>query len=311
MSQLFSVLFLRDSADAVKNPPMLTTDLIKLNNLQLAGKLVSDELSLGIQASRRTGAGTEFEQFRHYVPGDDPKRIDWKRFAQTDQYLVRESSTESNQQVRLLVDLSGSMNYAEAGISRLNYAKILLASIAYLSNRQADQLSLYSLQNGVVQSLIPAGKGNGPSSFQKIVATLEMAVASGAWQNDSASVPEFGRKQTELLIIASDFLQVGNEWLNLIRSVAGPRREIIIFQLLGDQELNFDLSGFYRFQDLETGREVELQAEAVRDQVRERARNYFSRLDRALRLPHVRLIRVRLSEPIAGVLTQFLTGKQR
>lgn len=292
---------------------MLTTDLIKLNNLQLAGKLVSDELLLGVQASRRSGAGTEFEQFRHYVPGDDPKRIDWKRFAQTEQYLVRESATESNQQIRLLLDLSGSMNYAEAGVSRLNYAKILLASLAYLSNRQADQLSLYGLHNGAVQTLLPAtGAGSGPSSrFQKLVATLETVNASGAWSSRQASFPEFGRKQAEMLIIASDFLQVGEEWLSLIRNVAGPRREIVIFQLLGDQELAFDLSGFYRFQDLETGREVELQAEAVRDEVRARATAYFSALDEALRLPHVRLIRARLSEPIALVLTSFLTEKRR
>ena len=284
---------------------MLTTDLIKLNNLQLAGKLVSDELLLGVQRSRRAGAGTEFEQFRHYVPGDDPKRIDWKRFAQTGHYFVRESATESNQQVRLLLDLSGSMNYAEAGISRLNYAKILLASLAYLGNRQADQLSLYGLQNGAVQVLIPAGK----QVFQKIVATLETVSASGTWFSQQTSFPEFSRKQAEMLIIASDFLQVGEEWLNLIRNVAGPRREIVIFQLLGDQELNFDLNGFYRFQDLETGREVALQAEAIRNQVRERATDYLNTLDEALRIPHVRLVRVRLSEPIALVLASFLTEK--
>jgi uncharacterized protein (DUF58 family) len=286
---------------------MLTTDLIKLNNLQLAGKLVSDELLLGVQTSRRSGAGTEFEQFRHYVAGDDPKRIDWKRFAQTDQYLVRESATESNQQVRMLLDLSGSMNYAEGGISRLDYAKILLASLAYLSNRQADQLSLYSLHDGLMQTLVAPGK----QAFQKIVSTLAIVEASGAWQNQQASFPEFGRKQAEMLIIASDFLQIGEEWLNLIQKVAGPRREIVIFQLLGDQELDFDLSGFYRFRDLETGREVELQAEAIRDSVRERATTYFNRLDQTLRIPHVRLIRTRLSDPIAQVLTSFLTGKKR
>ena len=285
---------------------MLTTDLIRLNNLHLAGKLVSDELLLGVQTSRRAGAGTEFEQFRHYVPGDDPKRIDWKRFAQTNQYLVRESATESNQQIRLLLDLSGSMNYAEAGISRLSYAKILLASLAYLGNRQADQLSLYSLHNGSVQTLVPAGK----QFAQKIVATLETAKASGTWSSQQTSFPEFSRKQAEMLIIASDFLQVGEEWLNLIRNVAGPRREIVIFQLLGDQELNFNLNGFFRFRDLETGRDVELQAEAVRESVREQATAYFSRLDEALRIPHVRLIRVRLSEPIAPVLTGFLTGRK-
>ena len=287
---------------------MLTTDLIKLKNLHLAGKLVSDELLLGVQTSRRAGAGTEFEQFRHYVPGDDPKRIDWKRFAQTNQYLVRESATESNQSIRLLLDLSGSMNYTEAGISRLNYAKILLASLAYLGNRQADQLSLYGLHNGAVQALVPAGN---KQVLPKIVATLETAKASGSWSSQQTSFPEFGRKQAEMLIIASDFLQVGEEWLNLIRNVAGPRREIVIFQLLGDQELNFDLNGFYRFRDLETGRDVELQAEAVRENVRERATAYFNRLDEALRIPHVRLIRVRLSEPIGPVLTNFLTGKLR
>lgn len=284
---------------------MLTTDLIKLNNLQLAGKLVSDELLLGIQTSRRSGVGTEFEQFRHYAPGDDPKRIDWKLFAKTDQYLVRESATESNQQIRLLLDLSGSMNYAEAGISRLNYAKLILASLAYLSNRQGDQLSLYALQEGLFQPLVPAESRLGPSPrFQKIVATLERAKAVGDWHH--TSVPPFGRKQTEMLIIASDLLQVNDEWLNLIRSVAGPRREIVLFQILGDQELNFDLSGFFRFQDLETGREVELQAEAVRDTVRQRASAYLTELETALRIPHVRLIRARLSDPIALVLKRFL-----
>ena len=282
---------------------MLINELIKLNNLQLAGKLVSDELMLGIQASRRSGIGTEFEQFRHYTPGDDPKRIDWKLFAKTSHYLVRESATESNQQIRLLLDLSGSMNYAEAGVSRLQYAKILLASLTYLANRQSDQLSLYTLENGAITPLVPAGK----QALQKIVATLETARASGAWENRAVSVPEFSRKQAELLIIASDFLQVDDEWVKLIQSVAGPRREIVLFQILGDQEMNFSMSGFYRFQDLETGKEIELQADAIRDTVRERASVYLTNLEESLRIPHVRLIRVRLSEPVALVLKQFLT----
>ncbi|MBD2704112.1 DUF58 domain-containing protein [Spirosoma sp. BT702] len=281
---------------------MLTQDLIKLNNLQLAGKLVSDELMLGVQQSRRSGIGTEFEQFRHYVPGDDPKRIDWKLFAKTGHHLVRESATESNQQIRLLLDLSGSMNYAEGKISRLQYAKILLASLAYLTNRQGDQLSLYALQQGSVKPLVPSGK----QAFLKIVAQLEAARAEGPWSNQGDVIPEFGRKQNEMLIIASDFLQVNDEWVNLIQKVAAPRREIVLFQLLGDQELDFSMSGFYRFQDLETGKELELQADTIRETVRQRATDYLASLDESLRLPHVRLIRIRLSEPIALVLKQFL-----
>jgi len=287
---------------------MTTIELIKLNNLQLAGKLVSDELLLGIQHSHRTGVGTEFEQFRHYVPGDDPKRIDYKRLAQTGQYYVRESSTESNQHVRLLLDLSGSMNYQEAGVARLQYAKILLASLAYLANRQGDALSLYGLQNGAVQPLVVAGRQAGSSSrFQKIIATLETVKASGLWTNADTRFPEFSRKQSELLILVSDFLQADEEWLNLIRSIAGPRREIVIFQLLGNEEMEFNLSGFYRFQDLETGREVELQTDSIRATVRQGMANYLTMLETELRLPHVRLIRARLSDPVALVLREFLT----
>jgi len=284
----------------------LATELVKLNNLQLAGKLVSDELLLGIHGSKRSGIGTEFEQYRHYQPGDDPKRIDWKLFARTDKHLVRESSTESNFQVRFLLDLSGSMNYVEKGVSRLDYAKILMASLAYLGYRQGDQMSLYSLQNGALQTLVPAGK----QSFQKLLYGLQKAEAAGQWLNESPRFPEFQQKDKELLIMVSDFLQVGQEWLDLIKVIASPRREIVIFQVLGDQEVDFNLTGFYRFKDLETGREIEVQAEAVREAFQQTATDYLQKLEEALRIPHVRLIRVQLSEPIAMVLTNYLTGKK-
>lgn len=283
----------------------LASDLVKLNNLQLAGKLVSDELLLGIHGSKRSGVGTEFEQYRHYEPGDDPKRIDWKLYARTDKHLVRESATESNLQIRFLLDLSGSMNYTEQNVSRLDYAKIILASLAYLGYRQSDQMSLYSLHNGALQTLVPAGK----QAFQKVLFALQTAKASGQWMNANPRFPEFQQKQKELLVMASDFLQVSDEWLQLIKHVANHRREIVIFQLLGDQEMAFDLKGFYRFKDLETGREIELQAEAVKERFQQAAADYLMKLDEALRIPHVHLIRVRLSEPIAMVLKSFLAGR--
>ncbi|RAK03210.1 uncharacterized protein DUF58 [Larkinella arboricola] len=284
----------------------LTTDLIKLNNLQLAGKLVSDELLLGIHASKRSGSGTEFEQYRHYQPGDDPKRIDWKLFARTDKHLVRESATESNLQIRFLLDLSGSMNYSENGVSRLNYAKILLASLAYLGYRQNDQMSLYALQNGTLQTLVPAGK----QAFQRILFSLQKAEAAGQWLPNQARFPEFQQKQKELLVLVSDLLQVNNEWLELIKTVASLRREVVIFQLLGDQETDFKLSGFYRFKDLETGREVEVQAETVQERFRQSVLTYLEKLEEELRLPHVHLIRIKLSESIAGALKDFLSRRR-
>ncbi|MFN8345339.1 MAG: DUF58 domain-containing protein [Spirosomataceae bacterium] len=281
---------------------MLTTELIKINNLQLAGKLVSEELMLGVHRSKRSGIGIEFEQYRHYEPGDDPKRIDWKLYARTQKHLVRESATESNFHIRFVLDLSGSMNYAENGVNRLGYCKVLLASLAHLGYRQSDEMSLYTLQNGDLQTLVPTGK----QAFQRILYELEKVEASGVWLNQHPTFPEFQQKQKELLILASDFLQIEEEWLTFIQSVANPRREILIFQVLGEQEINFNLTGFYRFRDLETGKEVELEAASIRGEVKAKAEKYLTRLDEALRLPHVHLVRSTLNQPIVGVIAEAL-----
>ncbi len=285
---------------------MTTIDFLRLNDLHLVSKLMSEELRLGLHTSRRTGVGAEFEQYRHYQPGDDPKRIDWKLLARTERHMVRESTTESNRQIRFLIDLSGSMNYAENGVSRLNYAKIVLASLAYLGFRQGDEMSLYGLQNGVVQPLVPSGRGGASSRFQKIIVALEQATASGEWNPTQPALPAFGTKTNEMLIIVSDLLQVSDEWLSLVQSLAHPRREMLLFQILGDQETDFTMTGFFRFQDLETGREVELEADAIRETVRQQAAAYFEKLDEGLRIPYLRLVRAKLSEPIALVLRRGL-----
>ncbi len=285
---------------------MLTTELIKLNNLQLAGKLVSEQLMLGIHHSKRFGYGIEFEQYRHYEAGDDPKRIDWKLYARTDKHLVRESSTESNFHLKFMIDLSGSMNYSENGVSRLQYCKILLASLAYLGYRQGDLMSLYALQNDELHTLVASGK----QSFQRILYTLEQATASGDWKNSDPKFPVFQQKQKEVIIIASDFLQVNNEWIQLIKNLANPHREVIIFQVLGKQELDFNLKGFYRFKDLESGKEVELQAESIQDEVRKNAENYLKNLKDALQIPFVHLVRTDLEAPIANVITESIKSRK-
>lgn len=294
-----------------KTTTLLASSLIKLKNLQLTGKLVSEELMLGIHSSKRSGIGIEFEQYRHYEPGDDPKRIDWKLFARTDKHLVRESSTESDRQIRFVLDLSGSMNYTENGVSRLQYAKILLASLAYLCYIQNDQMSLYGLTEGRVETISGTGSvSSARQAFQKILVGLEKATAAGAWGTSGLRHSEFQSKKKEQLIFVSDLLQTNDEWLSWIRSLAGPYREIVIFQILGDQEMEFDLKGFYRFIDLESGREMELDAEAVGTQFRTSMQTYLADLKAALQIPHVRLVRARMSEPVGMVLKAFLTRRK-
>ncbi|MCP9769477.1 DUF58 domain-containing protein [Lacihabitans sp. LS3-19] len=280
----------------------LTKELIKVNNLQLAAKLVSDQLVMGMHASKRSGMGAEFEQYRHYIPGDDPKRIDWKLFARTQKHQIRESSTESTLCINFILDLSGSMNYSENGVSRLNYAKILLASLSYLGFRQSDHMNLYFLKDGQLERVVTEGK----QSFQKILYQLENAKAAGNWTFEKVNFQDFQSKAKELLIFASDLFQTDSEFFSLIKTWERPGKEILIFQILGEREIDLNLEGIIKFKDLETNQTRELSASEIKKDYEKNFNFFLNELDNELNLKNVHIYRCKLSDPISEVLKNAL-----
>ncbi|MCP9762544.1 DUF58 domain-containing protein [Lacihabitans soyangensis] len=280
----------------------LAQDLIKVNNLQLAAKLVSDQVVLGLHNSKRSGTGAEFEQYRHYRPGDDPKSIDWKLFARTEKHQVRESATESTLTINFIIDLSGSMNYTENGVSRLYFAEILLASFAYLGFKQNDEMNLFALKNGKLEILASQGK----QSFQKILYGLENAKAEGNWSFERVNFPEFQSKNKELLIFASDFFQTDNEFYELINRWSRPGKQILLYQILGEKEVNFDWEGVIKFRDLETGKDKELSPNETRNAYLKSFNAYLDELESELKIENVHFFRCQLNDPIAEVLKNSL-----
>lgn len=280
----------------------LAQDLIKVNNLQLAAKLVSDQVVLGLHKSKRSGTGAEFEQYRHYRPGDDPKSIDWKLFARTEKHQVRESATESTLTINFIIDLSGSMNYTENSVSRLYFAKILLASFAYLGFKQNDEMNLFALKNGKLEILASQGK----QSFQKILYGLENAKAGGNWSFEKVNFPEFQSKNKELLILASDFFQTDNEFYELINRWSRPGKQILLYQILGEKEVNFDWEGVIKFRDLETGKDKELSSSETRSAYLKSFNAYLDELESELKIENVHFFRCQLNDPIAEVLKSSL-----
>ena len=281
-------------------------EIIKLNDLRLAARLISQQLRQGIHSGIRVGVGSEFEQYRHYQPGDDLKRIDWKYFSRSGKYMIKESTTESNLQIRLMLDLSGSMNYAENGISRLDYAKNLIASLAYLGFLQGDGLSYFSLSEGKIEQKVAPS----PKSFQRILLFLEQAKASGSWPLQPISKSFLQGKERELVIWVSDFLQKEAEWENLIKAFNHPRKELMLIQILGEQELDFKLEGNFVFRDLESGKEVVQDAKVMQTEFRSKFQAYLDHLDQTFQGPNVQLIRVSMKEPLAAVIRQILNRKK-
>ena len=136
-------------------------DLSRLANHQVLARRVVEGFCSGLHRSPHKGFSVEFKQHRAYTPGDEIRRLDWKVFAKTDRYYVREYEEETNLRCHLLLDASGSMAYGgeeENGLSKLAYGSRLAACFAYLTLRQTDSVGLTTFDSKV-RSLVPPRGG--------------------------------------------------------------------------------------------------------------------------------------------------------
>jgi uncharacterized protein (DUF58 family) len=127
--------------------------LMTIKDLPLLAKTVIDGFMNGFNKSTVKGPGLEFSQYRSYQPGDDLRWLDWRMFARSDRYYIRESEVETSISVRFLVDASASMNHDDNGIKKIDYAKFLAASLAYLANLQGDSVALNIFKDGELFSM--------------------------------------------------------------------------------------------------------------------------------------------------------------
>src|SRR5688572_21789774 len=134
------------------------TVLARIGNLELVSRSVVDGFINGIHRSPYFGASVDFAEHRGYVPGDDIRRIDWRLYARTDRYYVKEYEADSNANFSTLLDVSKSMGFGSRGITKLEYARILAACLTYLVHRQRDRLGLVTFDREVVQVVAPSAK---------------------------------------------------------------------------------------------------------------------------------------------------------
>ena len=129
--------------------------LAALGDLELAARTVVDGLMYGVHPSRLPGPGLEFSQYRSYQPGDDPRRVDWKLYARSDRYFVREAEIETSVTLRILVDASESMTQEDSGLSKFDYARFAAAALALLAHRQGDAVGVWALRDGQIHTTPP------------------------------------------------------------------------------------------------------------------------------------------------------------
>src|SRR5438270_2549592 len=158
------------------SPPLDPSAVARVGRLELLATLVVEGVMSGLHKSPFKGFSVEFAEHRQYGPGDEIRHIDWRTYGKTDRYFVKEYEEETNLKAYLVVDTSGSMNYAGRTVSKFEYARRLAASLAYLMIHQRDAVGLVTFDSAI-RKMLPARTA--PGHFSVLCKALEDAETGG------------------------------------------------------------------------------------------------------------------------------------
>ncbi|GAC1455047.1 MAG: DUF58 domain-containing protein [Chitinophagaceae bacterium] len=281
--------------------------LLSVKGLQLAARATVDGFMQGITKSTIKGGGMEFSQYRSYQPGDDLRQLDWKAYARSDRYYIRESEKETSIAIRFVIDASGSMNHTDNGYTKIEYAKYLAASLAWLAGLQGDAVGLYVLQEKNLVSLDAKRDYQHMARFWHQVENIS-ASGMGAKKVHYKNIISNTSKR-ELVIFITDLYEQEGEIFDVLESLAVMKHEIIVFHLAGNNELEFDYGAYAALEDLETGKLVKINAGQDNLAYKEQMQKYLAALRIKMLNKHFFYRLLNMQQPVEQALRDFL--KQR
>lgn len=239
----------------------------QIKRLDLRAKFVVKGFMQGLHRSPFHGFSVEFSEHRRYAPGDDPKDIDWLVYAKTDKYYVKKFEAETNLVGYLVIDLSRSMGYTyRQELTKFDYSVCIAAALCYLMIGQQDPVGLLTFDDKIRTSLPPKSKRSHLGSLLALLARLQpngQTDIAKAIQQISAML-----KQRSLVMIFSDLQVESAPLIQALHRLRHPGHDVILFHVLDEAEVSFPFDGLRRFEDLETGETIDVDADAFRDEYR-------------------------------------------
>jgi uncharacterized protein (DUF58 family) len=294
---------------ASQRSPLLDTALLtRLAGYHLgARRIVEGELA-GHHRSPLRGSSIEFAEHKEYSPGDEIKRIDWKAFGRFDKYYVKEYEDETNLRGYLLVDASASMGYRSRELSKLEYAKRLAATIAYMLLRQQDSAGLCVFQERVGTWVPPRATG---AHLTNLLAALEDARPGGSTALGAALrfVSEVARRRS-LICVFSDLFDADPAVPDLLKQLRSRRHEVVIFHLLDPDEIRFPFDELTLFASMEDATRLLVDPPAVREYYLRELRAFVETYERHAREANLEYRRVDTGIPVGETMLEFLRRRQ-
>ncbi len=282
--------------------------LSRLAGIELVARTVVDGFLTGLHRSPFFGFSLEFAEYRPYVQGDDPRFIDWNVFSRTDRTYVKRYLGETNTHLMIVFDASASMGYRSTGVSKMEYARFLAASLAYLSLGQNDAVGLIVFDEKIRDFRKPSTR---PGQLQALLHILENAEpATGT--NLELAFEHFRQflSRRGLVAVISDFYADPETIIRGVRPLVHQGQDLAFFQVLDPAEIEPQLEGAALLEDMETGERMEV-AQEYADEYRRRMKAHIQKMSTETRSLGADYRLMDTSKPLDLALREYLLFRER
>jgi uncharacterized protein (DUF58 family) len=252
--------------------------LAGLANLELIARAAVEGSLIGLHRSPLFGFSQEFAEYRSYTEGDDPRFIDWNVYARSDRTYIKRFLGETNSHLMLLIDSSASMGYGTTPVTKLRYAQILAASLAYIASRQHDAVGMMVFDEEVRSYRPPSGR----NKLHGLLHTID-AITSSRKTDMEKPFSRFREHIAKrgMVAVISDFYCDPKALIEGVKPLAFQGQDVILFQILDPRELRPDLSEAAVLEDMETGQTVEVSPAFMQKDYPERIKAHIRSLQEA------------------------------
>jgi uncharacterized protein (DUF58 family) len=282
--------------------------LARIDTLELVARHVVDGFINGLHHSPYLGLSLDFAEHRQYMPGDDIRRIDWRLYARTDRYFVKEFEADTNANVLVILDVSKSMDYGYKGISKLDYGRYLAASLLYFSNQQRDRVGLATFDDDLVDFVPPSAK-----HLDIILHTLDRvkpAKKKGRLAEPLVKVMD-GFRRRGIVAVISDFYEDPDAVLDALKPIRYRGNDLIVFHVLDPSEIDFPFDEAANFQDLETGERLPVVPETQRARYKELIADHVGRISKMCADNQIDYSMFDTATPLDYALFSYLSDRER
>ena len=281
--------------------------LSRIDNLELLARTVVEGFLNGLHHSPYLGLSVDFAEHRAYMPGDDIRRIDWRLWARTDRFYLKEFEADTNANFSVILDISRSMDFATGRLTKFDYGRYLAACLTWFSRKQRDRVGLVTFDTQMRDRIPPSAK-----NLNVILHTLDQLKPGepGVLRAPLLKIAETFHRRSILTLI-SDFYEEPPAVIEAVNLLRTKGNDLIVFQVLDPAELDFPFPDPANFEDLESGQRIPLEPDHLRERYREAIRAHTRELERLCGENQIDYALFNTATPLDYALFHFLSRRER